>query len=203
MLRLACSAVRRSCTRSFATDMSPVAGDKLSQILNPDEDHKPPSTKSEPLDDPPRGPAGSLPAGGNPQPGASSGKHALPMDRIHHLHVFASRNNTILTYTDHIGNPRSCVSSGLCGFKNVQRSGYEAGYQCAVKMFQNIAQHVEESASTIKIELLFKGFGAGREALYRALMTTEGETIRKMISRMTDTTPLKIGGTRAKKARRL
>ena len=70
-------------------------------------------------------------------------------------------------------------------------------------MFEEIAKEKARNTATMKLEILFKGFGFGREALYRALMTTEGEKIRGLVARVTDTTPLKIGGTKAKKARRL
>ncbi|KAF8579321.1 translational machinery component, partial [Ramaria rubella] len=119
------------------------------------------------------------------------------------LHVVASRNNTILTFTNELGNTRAWVSAGRCGFKNVQRSGYEAGYQCAVQMFQKIAAEKATSHAPMKLEIAFKGFGFGREALYRALMTSEGDGIRDMVTVLKDTTPIKIGGTKAKKTRRL
>jgi len=213
MLGLRCAAAaRRSCVRSLATN-SPPPPDQLEYLLNTPKGHKlsPPWLEPAPADNlpahPPQAPAGSLPPGGAPQKTLGSGrmkaKHELPPDRIYHLHVSSSRNNTILTFTDAIGNPRAWISSGSCGFKKVQRSGYEAGYQCAVKMFAKIAEEKMRNPGGMKLEILFKGFGFGREALYRALMTTEGEKIRGSVSRVTDTTPLKIGGTRAKKTRRL
>jgi small subunit ribosomal protein S11 len=55
----------------------------------------------------------------------------------------------------------------------------------------------------VRFEVLFKGFGRGREAVYKALMTSEGDDVRPFITRVTDNTPIKIGGTRAKKTRRL
>jgi small subunit ribosomal protein S11 len=215
MLRLRCAtAARKSCMRSFATD-SPRLSDQLDHLLNTTEGHKlsPPwlnpsaAPEDNLLSHPPQAPPGSLPAGGasqmEPNSGRIKGKNELPQDRMYHLHVSSSRNNTILTFTDAIGNPRAWVSSGSCGFKKVQRSGYEAGYQCAVKMFEKIVEERKRNPGIMKLEILFKGFGFGREALYRALMTTEGEDVRGLVDRVTDTTPLKIGGTRAKKTRRL
>lgn len=55
----------------------------------------------------------------------------------------------------------------------------------------------------MKLELCIKGFGQGRDAVSKALMTSEGEKVRKVVNRVTDKSPIKIGGTRAKKARRL
>lgn len=90
----------------------------------------------------------------------------------------------------------------MCGFKKVQRSTYEAGYQCAVHIFEKIAQ-VRENNNTMTLQVNFKGFGQGREAVYRALTTSEGDKIREIVKCLSDRTPIKIGGTKAKKTRRL
>lgn len=58
------------------------------------------------------------------------------------------------------------------------------------------------SREAIKLEVLFKGYGEGREAMKTALLATEGAYIRELVCRVTDRTPIKIGGTRAKKMRR-
>ncbi|KAF8529217.1 hypothetical protein BU17DRAFT_73383 [Hysterangium stoloniferum] len=118
------------------------------------------------------------------------------------LHVKSSHNNTILTLSDRAGNPRCWVSSGLCGFRKVQRSSYEAGYQCAVRMFEKVAE-IRANTPMIKLEVVFKGFGQGREAVFRALTTSEGDGIRDSVCRLRDVTPVKFGGTKSKKARRL
>jgi small subunit ribosomal protein S11 len=120
------------------------------------------------------------------------------------LHCKSTRNNTIVTFTEPTGHTISWFSGGSCGFKKVHRSGYEAGYQCAIRIFKKI----EETAKVAKvvpfeIELFFKGFGQGRDALYRALLTSEGNNVRPLVALITDRTPIKIGGTRAKKMRRL
>ena len=117
------------------------------------------------------------------------------------LHVFSNRNNTIATFTKPDGGAVAWFSAGSCGFKNAQRSTYEAGYQCAVRIFKKIEEVSEKGP--IEIDMFFKGFGLGREALYRALLTTEGQRVRPMVVSITDRTPIKIGGTRSKKARRL
>ena len=93
------------------------------------------------------------------------------------------------------------VSGGLVGFKKVQRSGYEAGYQCAVRMFGAIKAEAEKGP--IAVTLLFNGFGQGREATTRALMSPDGEAARSHIVRVTDRTPIPMGGVRPKKKRTL
>jgi small subunit ribosomal protein S11 len=93
-------------------------------------------------------------------------------------------------------------SGGSCGFAKVNRSSYEAGYQCAVRMFARILQE-KRTNGILSLEVIFKGFGQGRDAVQKALVATEGDEIRPLVLRVTDKTPLKIGGTRSKKTRRL
>lgn len=121
---------------------------------------------------------------------------------IHYLHVHASRNNTIATFTTQEGNPVAWWSGGSCGFKKSNRSSYEAGYQCTVRAFEKILDY-RNDVGVFSLEIIFKGFGQGREAMQKALLASEGEKIRPFVVRLTDHTPVKIGGTRAKKARRL
>jgi len=60
-----------------------------------------------------------------------------------------------------------------------------------------------EKRGRIEVELFFKGFGQGRDALHKALLTSEGEKVRPLVITVTDRTAIKIGGTRAPKRRRL
>ncbi|KAG6855076.1 hypothetical protein C0991_006005 [Blastosporella zonata] len=117
------------------------------------------------------------------------------------LYCQSTRNNTITTLMDEQFKPVASFSGGSCGFKKVNRSTYEAGYQCATRMFLVM----EEAAKKhdFDVHLYLKGFGQGRDAMQRALMTSEGENVRSRVICVTDRTPIKIGGTRAKKARRL
>jgi small subunit ribosomal protein S11 len=106
------------------------------------------------------------------------------------------------TFTDEKGNVRASFSGGKLGFKHAGRSSYEAGYQCAVRLFQAIEEHRKKNPVTFNIALFLNGFGQGRDAMQKALMTVEGEKIRNSIVSITDRTPIKVGGTRAKKQRR-
>jgi small subunit ribosomal protein S11 len=54
-----------------------------------------------------------------------------------------------------------------------------------------------------KLEIVMRGFGAGREAVTKAILGAEGKNIRDRISAVLDATRLKIGGTRSPKPRRL
>ncbi|KAJ3741402.1 mitochondrial ribosomal protein subunit S18 [Lentinula detonsa] len=118
------------------------------------------------------------------------------------LHCFSSRNNTITTFTDPVGNPIAWYSGGSCGFKRGQRASYEAGYQCAVRIFKRIEDTAQQKGM-VRIALFFNGFGQGREAMQKALMTSEGSNVKGLVEAVGDRTPIKIGGTRSKKMRRL
>lgn len=121
--------------------------------------------------------------------------------KAYRLHCQATKNNTITSFTDQDGKVINWYSGGRCGFKKGQRSSYEAGYQCAVRIFKDIEHILQEK--TLTIDLFLKGFGQGREAMQKALLAAEGESIRRYVRSVTDRTRIKVGGTRAKKARRL
>ncbi|KAJ7228895.1 mitochondrial ribosomal protein subunit S18 [Mycena pura] len=126
-------------------------------------------------------------------------------DPPYRLHCHSTRTNTINTFADPDGNVLAWFSGGSCGFKKRNRSTYEAGYQCAVRMFDKIAALAEEKRlerPLNNVDLFTKGFGQGRDALFKALMTAQGDTVRTRIVSITDRTPIKIGGTRAKKRKR-
>ncbi|KAF8164998.1 hypothetical protein B0H34DRAFT_647629 [Crassisporium funariophilum] len=125
-------------------------------------------------------------------------KHLEPKYR---LHCHSTRNNTIVTLTGPNGNTLDWASGGRCKFVGANRASYEAGYQSAILMFHAIEKIAGEQR--IKLELFFKGFGQGRDAMKTALLATEGSKIRDLVCSITDRTAIKIGGTRSKKARRL
>lgn len=120
----------------------------------------------------------------------------------HRMHVKSSRNNTIVTLTTPTGEPLANASGGSVGFKKAGRSGYEAGYRSALRIFQRISEN-QPRWRINAIEVLWNGFGQGREAVFRAMMASEGEQVRNMVKVMTDKTPIKIGGVRPKKRRML
>jgi len=125
--------------------------------------------------------------------------------RPYRLHVTCTPNNTHIILVDERGQPLKDArwTGGACGFKGVNRSGYEAGYQCAVRAFARARRLLEEEVPGARFEVRFCGFGQGRDAVVKALMTSEGDYVRPFVLRVTDRTPIKIGGTRARKTRRL
>ena len=126
------------------------------------------------------------------------------LDAHYKLYVQSSPNNCIMTLVNEVGKSRGIVSAGLCGFRNSQEATYEAGYQVAVRMFDKIRSEMAlRTDKKMKIEILMKGFGQSRQALLKALTMTEGVGVRESVVRLTDRTPIKIGGVRAQKARRM
>lgn len=112
----------------------------------------------------------------------------------------------MLTLTDPEGNPVHSTSGGTAGFKKSARSGYEAGYQAALSMFSAISARKAvwaraQGRAFSRLEVIWKGFGAGRDAVYRALLAAEGEETRNMVRSMSDATKLKVGGVRPRKRR--
>ena len=120
----------------------------------------------------------------------------------HHLHVYSHKHNTVLTLTRPNGSPLLVRSCGHLGFRKSQRSGYDPAYQLATHMFGQI-QEKGLLMEIKRLEVVFRDFGPGREAFTKVLLGSEGRNIRGLVSRVTDATRLKFGGTRSRKVRRL
>ncbi|GAA5835488.1 hypothetical protein JCM9279_004556 [Rhodotorula babjevae] len=147
------------------------------------------------------------------------------------LHVYSTRNNTILTLsTSPAASPSSSyssgssegagphhpiawVSAGNAGYKGAARGTYDAAVEVTLRMFRKIQDLVEPPVLAggqrvkaagpppTELEVVWKGFGQGRDAVFRTLMGAEGDNVRGLVRRVTDATPLKVGGTRPKKRR--
>ncbi|KAK7903101.1 hypothetical protein LTR67_001118 [Exophiala xenobiotica] len=142
-------------------------------------------------------------------------------DEPYHLNVYAHKHNMHVTFTDPSRNPILSLSCGNIGLRHSQRSTYDACFQLAAYTFRKMAEkqwrvggkkmthNPMKTLSDIRrpgaqfggtgIEVIFRGFGAGREAFQKALLGTEGRMIKPLISKVTDSTRLKFGGTRSPK----
>lgn len=123
-------------------------------------------------------------------------------DDRHHIHIYAHKHNTHITLTDPSRNPMVSVSCGNIGFKKAGRGTYDAAYQLAAFVMLRI-KDMGWLPKIQKIELVYRGFGKGREAVTKAILGSEGKDIRPLINKLSDSTRLKFGGTRSKKPRRL
>jgi small subunit ribosomal protein S11 len=123
-------------------------------------------------------------------------------DDKHKLHVYATKHNTHLCLTQPNRNPLISVSCGNIGFRKAGRGTYDAAYQLAAFLMSRV-QDKGLLPQITKLELVYRGFGPGREAVTKAILGAEGKRIRPLIVKLADSTRLKFGGTRSKKPRRL
>lgn len=123
-------------------------------------------------------------------------------DDRHKLHIYATKHNTHLTLSKPNRDALISVSCGNIGFRKAGRGTYDAAYQLAAFVMSRI-QDKGLLPQITKLELIYRGFGPGREAVTKAILGSEGKRIRGLICRLSDSTRLKFGGTRSKKPRRL
>jgi len=123
------------------------------------------------------------------------------------LYVQSTRNNTIVTIAKLNGGAVTTITAGALGFKGANKASYEAGYQCATKAIKRIKDIMEErrqnEEGTIMISLCLNGLGQGRDAVYRALLVADNDRVKTAVTDVTDITPIRCGGTKPKKQRRL
>jgi small subunit ribosomal protein S11 len=109
------------------------------------------------------------------------------------VHVQATFNNTIITFTDPLGNVLSWSSSGSLGFRGSRKGTPFAAQQASL----TAANKAKESGLRV-VEVRVSGPGAGRESAIRALATA-GIEVRSI----KDRTPIPHNGCRPPKKRRV
>ncbi|MDR0467205.1 MAG: 30S ribosomal protein S11 [Deltaproteobacteria bacterium] len=109
------------------------------------------------------------------------------------VHIQASFNNTIITFTDTRGNAISWASAGQSGFKGSRRSTPFAA-QVAAEQAARRAQ--ENGMRTVGIYVT--GPGTGREAAMRAV-----NSVGFRVAFIRDLTPIPHNGCRPPKRRRV
>ena len=110
------------------------------------------------------------------------------------VHVQATFNNTIITFSDTSGNVLGASSAGACGFRGSKKGTAYAAQVAAERAGTSVKQQYGLS----RADVFVKGIGLGRDAAVRALASLEiqVEVIR-------DITGVPHGGVRPKKARRV
>lgn len=83
------------------------------------------------------------------------------------VHIHASFNNTIITFTDRAGNTLTWSSSAACGFRGSRKSTPFAAQVAAEKA----AVAAMENFGMKSVDVRVKGPGPGRESAIRALAT--------------------------------
>lgn len=109
------------------------------------------------------------------------------------LHVQATFNNTIVTFSDKKGNVLTTASAGTCGFRGSKKGTAYAAQVAAEKA----AEAANSNHGMKSVDVFVKGVGLGRDAAIRALgnFNINVESIK-------DVTGVPHGGVRPKKARR-
>jgi small subunit ribosomal protein S11 len=109
------------------------------------------------------------------------------------LHIHASFNNTLITFTDEQGNAITQCSAGALGFRGSRKSTPYAAQQACEK-----AAMVAKDHGIRSVEVFVKGPGSGRESSIRAL-----EAAGISVSAITDVSPIPHNGCRPPKRRRV
>ena len=108
-------------------------------------------------------------------------------------HIQATFNNTIITFTDQLGNTLSWSSSGSLGFR-----GSRKGTPFAAQQASMTAANKAKDSGLRQVEVRVAGPGSGRESAIRALATAGIE-----VRNIKDTTPIPHNGCRPPKKRRV
>ena len=118
-------------------------------------------------------------------------KRSVPTGQVH---VLATFNNTIITFTDSKGGALTHSSAGACGFRGSKKGTAYAAQVAAEKA----GQAAKQQHGFSKADVFVKGVGLGRDAAVRALSALDIQ-----VESIKDVTGVPHGGVRPKKARRI
>lgn len=109
------------------------------------------------------------------------------------VHINATFNNTIITFTDQNGGALVATSSGACGFRGSKKG---TAYAAQIAM-DKVVDGAKQQHGLVKADVFVIGIGQGRDAAIRSLVSRDIQ-----IESITDNTGTPHGGTRPRKARR-
>lgn len=118
-------------------------------------------------------------------------KRSVPHGQVH---VQATFNNTIITFTDSKGNVLASSSAGACGFRGSKKGTAYAAQVAA----ERAAQAAKQQYGFSKADVMIKGIGLGRDAAVRVLAGLD-----IAVESISDVTGVPHGGVRPSKARRI
>ena len=110
------------------------------------------------------------------------------------VHILATFNNTIVTFTDAQGGALTAASAGGCGFRG-SKKGTAYAAQVAT---EKAGQAAKQLHGFSKADVFVKGVGLGRDAAVRALGSLDIQ-----VESIKDVTGVPHGGVRPRKARRI
>lgn len=108
------------------------------------------------------------------------------------LHIQATFNNTIITFSDKKGNVLATGSAGASGFRGSKKGTAYAAQVAAEKATEAVKQYGMKS-----VDVFVKGVGQGRDSAIRSLSNFEIS-----IDSIKEVTGVPHGGVRPRKARR-
>ena len=109
------------------------------------------------------------------------------------VHIQATFNNTIITFTDKKGNALAASSAGAVGFRGSKKGTAYASQVAAEKA----AEAAKSQYGLSTVDVFVKGVGLGRDAAIRALSTFD-----IAVDSIKDVTGDPHGGVRPKRQRR-
>jgi small subunit ribosomal protein S11 len=124
-------------------------------------------------------------------PRRKKAKRSVPAGQVH---IQATFNNTIVTFTDNSGNVLATSSAGACGFRGSKKG---TAYAAQVAS-ERAGQVAKQQYGFSKADVLVKGIGLGRDSAIRALTSLD-----IFIESIKDVTGIPHGGVRPPKARRI
>lgn len=110
------------------------------------------------------------------------------------LHIQATFNNTIITFTDNHGGALTASSAGACGFRGSKKGTAYAAQVASEKA----ANDAKNTYGMKKVDVYVKGIGLGRDAAIRAM-----QNVDIFVNSIKDVTGIPHGGVRPPKARRV
>lgn len=120
-------------------------------------------------------------------------KRTVKADAEGQVHIQASFNNLIITFTNKTGQTISWSSAGKVGFK-----GSKKNTPYAAQIAAQEAAKVAHDSGMKKVEVFVKGPGSGREAAIRSINSAGIE-----VTVIRDITPMPHNGCRPPKRRRV
>ena len=109
------------------------------------------------------------------------------------MHINATFNNTIISFSDKSGEVLAASSAGANGFRG-SKKGIAYAAQIAA---EKAAEIVKKEHGMNSVDVYVKGIGLGRDSAIRAV-----STVGMKIDSITDVTPIAHGGVRPKGERK-
>ena len=110
------------------------------------------------------------------------------------VHILATFNNTIITFTDQQGGALTSASAGRSGFRGSKKGTAYAAQVAAEKA----ATAAKQLHGFSKADVFVRGVGLGRDAAIRTLSSLDIQ-----VESIKDVTGVPHGGVRPRKARRI